>query len=74
MIGGSQAVPVLVRCAGLCIRLLVRIHVLDKVELDYACPECAMEVRWSRVGYEDNGEMQGVHDRANKNEMGGTFF
>lgn len=64
MIGGSQAVPVLVRCVYLCIKLLVRIHVLGKVELDYACPECAMEVRWSRVEYEDNCETQGVHDGA----------
>ena len=64
MIGKSQAAPVLVRCGDLCIKILVRVHVLDKIELDYACPECAMEVRWSRVECEDNCEMQGVHDGA----------
>jgi hypothetical protein len=65
MIGRSHAVPVLFRCVGLCINFLVRIHVLDEVELDYACPECAMEGRWSRVEYEDNFcEMQGIRDGA----------
>ena len=33
MIGRSQAVPVLVRCVGLCTKLLVRIHDLDKIIL-----------------------------------------